>query len=257
MSTENTEADLDAAFNRGFDTDEPAAPQPAEDAPAHSPEAVEPPAESAAEPADELAGLPPKVRELLEQMESLKQAASLVPTLEHRLRSAEGRVAALQKQVPAPTPPAPKKLEAFERVREELPEVAEAMEEYFQSRVPQRAEPETPADDAPAVSVLAEEVPDWEQKVISADFQQWLKAQEPGYRAKVETTNSEAVMLAAITKFDAHKTLQAERQAAAQKAAQTRQARVAGAVVPAGAGRRAPSEMSLEDAFNAGFNSQR
>jgi hypothetical protein len=255
MSTENTEAELDAAFNSGFDDDAPAATQPAAEAPAQSPEAAE--AERAAEEADELAGLPPKVRELLAQMESLKQAASLVPTLEHRLRSAEGRVAALQKQVPAPTPPAPPRLEAFERVREELPEVAEAMEEYFQSRqakvdTEQQAEPaaETP-------SVLAEEAPDWEKTVVSSDFQQWLKSQDQAYRTKVETTNSEAVMLAAITKFDAHRTLQAERQAAAQKAAQTRQARVAGAVVPTGAGRRAPTEMSLEEAFASGFSSQR
>lgn len=256
MSTENTEAELNAAFNSGFDDDAPAATQPAAEAPAPSPEAAE--AEQAADEVDELAGLPPKVRELLAEMESLKQAASLVPTLEHRLRSAEGRVAALQKQVPAPTPPAPPRLEAFERVKEELPEVAEAMEEYFQSRQAPRVESEQqvePAAETP--SVLAEEAPDWERTVVSNDFQQWLKSQDQAYRTKVETTNSEAVMLAAITKFDAYRTLQAERQAAAQKAAQTRQARVAGAVVPAGAGRRAPTEMSLEDAFAAGFNSQR
>lgn len=255
MSTENTETDLEAAFQGGFDDGQPAS-QPAAETPAPSPEAVETPEEAAPDEVDELAGLPPKVRDMLTQLESLKQAASLVPTLEHRLRSAEGRVAALQKQVPAPTPPAPPRLEAVERVRAELPEVVEAMEEYFQSR--QAPKQEQPAEQEPeAPSILAQEVPDWEQKVISTEFQQWIKAQEPAYRAKVESTTSEAVMLAAITKFDAHRQITAERQAAAQKAAQTRQARVAAAVVPNGAGRRAPSEPDLEALFAQGFTSSR
>lgn len=259
MSTENTEAELDAAFASGFDDGQPAE-KPAAETPAPSPEAVEPAAEPAAEAAteevDELAGLPPKVRDMLAQLESLKQAAALVPTLEHRLRSAEGRVAALQKQAPAAPPPEPKRLEAVERVRAELPEVVEAMEEFFQSRQPQKQEQAEPAQPE-APSILAEEAPDWEQKVISLEFQQWISAQDPAYRSKVESTNSEAVMLAAITKFDAHKALQAERQAAAQKAAQTRQARVAAAVTPTGAGRRAPSEPNLEELFAQGFDSSR
>lgn len=255
MSTENTETELEAAFQGGFDDGQPAS-QPAAEPSAPSPEAVEPPESAATDEVDELAGLPPKVRDMLTQLESLKQAASLVPTLEHRLRSAEGRVAALQKQVPAPTPPAPPRLEAVERVRAELPEVVEAMEEFFQSRQPPNQE--QPAEPEPEVpSILAQEVPDWEQKVISTEFQQWIKAQEPAYRAKVESTTSEAVMLAAITKFDAHRQITAERQAAAQKAAQTRQARVAAAVVPNGAGRRAPSEPDLEALFAQGFTSSR
>lgn len=254
MSTENTEADLEAAFQGGFDVGQPAS-QPAAEPSAPSPEAVEPPEAAAPEEVDELAGLPPKVRDMLTQLESLKQAASLVPTLEHRLRSAEGRVAALQKQVPAAPPPAPPRLEAVERVREELPEVIEAMEEYFQSKQTPRQEPAEQEPEAP--SILAQEVPDWEQKVVSTEFQQWIKAQEPAYRAKVESTTSEAVMLAAITKFDAHRQITAERQAAAQKAVQTRQARVAAAVVPNGAGRRAPSEPDLEALFEQGFKTSR
>lgn len=254
MSTENTEVDLEAAFQGGFDDGQPAE-TPAAEPSAHSPEAVETQPETKPEETDELAGLPPKARAMLAELESLKQAAALVPTLEHRLRSAEGRVAALQKQAPAATPPAPQRLEAVERVRSELPEVIEAMEQMLQSRQAPKEEPTQHEPAAP--SVLAEEAPDWEQKVISSDFQQWLAAQEPAYRSKVESTTNEAVMLAAITKFDAHKAVQAERQAAAQKAAQTRQARATAAVVPTGAGRRAPSEPSLEEAFAAGFNSQR
>jgi hypothetical protein len=247
-----------AAFEGGFDEEMPA-DQPAPNESAPSPDtSAETPTEEEAAPVDELANLPPRVRAMLEEFDTLKQAAAAFPQLEHRLRSAEGRVAALQKPAPAATPPAPQRMEAVERVRRELPEVVEAMEEFFQSRQPQEPAPpaqqQTPADIP--TPVLSEEVPDWEQKVISPEFTEWMRTQPPEYRAKVEATTSEAVLLAAITKFDVHQSTRVERESAAAKVAQTRQSRAAAAAVPQGSGRRAPSpSASLQDEFEAGFRS--
>lgn len=251
-STEDDAAAL-AAFNRGLHRN---MPQPSEAA-AESVAPSDAAAESATvnDGADELAGLSPAVRAKLDEYDSLRAAAAQIPTLEHKWRSEQGRVAALQaelRQAHAAPPPEPKRMEAFERVKAELPEVADAMEEYFQSRQPQKVEAQPDAE-AP-LSILGEEAPDWEQTVTGMPFQQWIATQDPAYREKVNKTNSEAVMLAAITKFQAHQQITAERSAAAQKAAQTRQARVSAAVVPLGAGRREPSSAKTpEDWFQEGL----
>ncbi|MDP3139778.1 MAG: hypothetical protein Q8N17_26010 [Burkholderiaceae bacterium] len=264
MTTEVTEADLDAAFESGASnvtTPEPETPASSPAAPegaagdnddaAQAPEKAED---------DELAGLPPKVRAMLEEFQTIKQAAAQIPDLQHKLRSAEGRVAALQKALPAPTPPAPPRLEKVERVRAELPEVVEAMEEYFAEHNKQAtpaAPTDTPATDLP---VLSEAEPDWEQVVGGADFAKWLDTQGGEYAQRVKTTTSESVMLAAVTRFKTWQEFsQADQQRVTANAARvtaTRQARAAAAAVPSGAGRRAPTPPStLDDEFEAGFRS--
>lgn len=269
MDPENDEftAEELAAFEGGFNDGTPA-PAPAADAPAPGPGEVEAPAggeqaaDGTAAPEDDLAGLPPRVRAMLEQFETLKQAAESVPTLEHRLRSAEGRVAALQKQVPAPPPPAPPKLEAVERIRRELPEVVDAMEEFFQSKQTPAA-PAPAADDAPA-TLLNEAAPGWEQKVASPEFDAWVSRQTADYQNTVRSTTSEAEMLRAITRFEAEQELAAQRQAllrdqqaAAARLNTTRTNRAQAAVVPSGAARRAPSTQSDEALFEAAFHTGR
>lgn len=236
-----------AAFHRGLNRERP---QPSEAAA----EIVEDRA-VAAEPAeaktedDELAALSPALRARFDELDALKAAAAQVPMLEQKWRSAEGRVAALKQQVP---PPAPPKMEQYERVQQELPEVADAIREFYESRQPQKVEIQDDPEAPP--SILTQEAPDWEQKVIGMPFQQWIAAQDPSYRQKVENTRSEAVMLAAITLFDADTKHNTERLAVAQKAAQTRQARVAAAVVPMGSGRREPTTgRTAEDAFQDGL----
>jgi hypothetical protein len=262
MSTENTETDLNAAFEGGFENArQPEAEKPApvvEEAAPASTETVEAkPAETVQEePVDELAGLPPKAKAMLAEFEALKANLSLIPGLEKRLRGAEGRLGDLNSRVTAAPPPPPPRLEMVERVRSELPEVIEAMEEMLQSRAP-KDEPKAEPVQAAAPSILDEEVPDWQAKVISPEFQTWLQAQDAAYRQKVQSTNSEAVMLTAITRFDVQKTAAATQQAAAAKVAQTRNSRVAAAVVPQGAGRRAPTLPTEEDYFAQGFASQR
>lgn len=256
MSTETTtEADLDAAFDSGFDNEQPEQTAPAAEAAAPAspaePEATtkEPSAEE-----DELAGLPPKVREMLAEIPKLQQAAALIPTLEHKLRSAEGRVAAMQKALPAPPPPAPPKLEKVERVRAELPEVIEAIEEFVGHHVKAATPAQPAAADSADTPILAEAFPQWEQTVAGEDFAKWLDTEGADYAAKVKTTTSEAVMLEALTRYDVAKKYAARAAAEAQRVAQTRQNRTAAAAVPQGAGRRAPTPAStLDDAFEAGF----
>ena len=260
MSTETTtEAELDAAFDGGFENEQPENTTPAADAAAPaSPAANEATTDKPSDEVDELAGLPPKVRAMLDEFQQVKQAAALVPTLEHKLRSAEGRVAALQKAMPAPPPPAPPKLEKVERVRAELPEVIEALEEFVGHHVKSQQQAERPAATTTETPILAEAFPAWEQTVAGDDFAKWLDTEGADYATKVKTTASEAVMLEALTRYDVAKkyaSRQAEQaSAAATRVAQTRQSRATAAAVPAGAGRRAPTPAStLDDAFEAGF----
>lgn len=255
MPTETTEADLDAAFDGGFENEQPEQTAPAADAAAPaSPAAPEATTTDANAEADELAGLPTKVREMLAEFQQIKQTAAMVPELQHKLRSTEGRVAALQKAMPAPPPPAPPKLEKVERVRAELPEVIDAIEEYVTSHVKTQQPAEKPATDSTDTPILAEAFPQWEQTVAGEDFAKWLETEEAGYATKVKATTSEAVMLEALTRYDVAKKYAARAATEAQRVAQTRQSRATAAAVPAGAGRRAPTPAStLDDAFEAGF----
>ena len=258
MSTETIEQDHEAAFMAGYKGD----PQPA--LPAEEEAAPAPQGEAAAnadvlDEVDEYAGLSPKVREQLQQLDSLRQAASMIPTLEHRLRSAEGRVAAMQKSLPAPTPPAPPRMEKVETLRDYWPDVVEAMEEMLHSKTQPKAEEPVSAsqDDELPTPLLDAEMPDWGPKLAGPQFQTWLATQGPDYQTKVKMADSEGVVLAALTKFDAHQDLARARADAARKAVDTRTARATAAIAPATAGRREPATATLEDAFTQGFNTQR
>ncbi len=256
MPTETTpEAELDAAFDGGFENEQPEQTAPAADAAAPaSPAATEAATNQPSAEEDELAGLPPKVREMLAEFQQIKQAAALVPELQHQLRSTVGRVASLQKALPAPPPPAPPKLEKVERVRAELPEVIEALEEYIGHHVKAASPAEPAAADSTETPILAEAFPQWEQTVASDDFAKWLDTEGGEYATKVKATTSEAVMLEALTRYDVAKKYAAKAATEAQRVAQTRQSRAAAAAVPQGAGRRAPTPATtLDDAFEAGF----
>lgn len=260
MPKDTTEAELDAAFDGGFDDAQPEETPAADDAAPDSPASPEAPqTDTAAE--DELAGLPPKVRAMLDEFQQIKQAVQAVPGLEQRLRKTEGRIGDLNTRLPAPPPPAPPKLEKVERVRAELPEVIEALEEYVGNHVKsqQPAQPQ-PAADSTETPILAEAFPKWEETVAGDDFAKWLDAEGAEYANRVKSTTSEAVMLQALTRYDEAKKYAsrqtAEAAAAAQRVAQTRQSRATAAAVPAGAGRRAPTPSStLDDAFAEGFSS--
>lgn len=270
---ESTETiDTSAAFAAGFEDDQPAAIE----RPASTEARDESPADASAAdtnaatttPAaeeDEFAGLSPKARALLQEVERLRTAAAAVPQLEHRLRQAEGRLGDLNGRIPKPPPPAPPKLERFERLREELPEVADGLEEYLQHHMPKKADPEpTPqasSDDIPT-PVLDAEFPDWGQTISSNEFKSWLASQPAEYQTKVQSTDSEAVFIGALAKFktasEAARVAAAEaaaRAAAAGQVNQVRNARATRAAVPATGARRAPSTSDpIADAFASGFN---
>jgi hypothetical protein len=268
MSTETADTDLDAAFEAGYDAE-----APEQDAPAPTAAAPASPAADATTPEttqgdkapedDELAGLPPKVRAMLAEFESIKQAAALVPTLEHKLRSAEGRVAALQKAMPAPPPPAPPRLDKVERVRAELPEVVEAIEEYAQHLLKPAGKPSedstaaTPQPDADDPALVLDKVaPDWRATAAQPAFEAWLKDQGADYHARIAQTTNPADMLDAVTKFKVHANATQRQNEDAARLARTRQTRAAAAAVPSGAGRRSPTPPStLDDEFEAGFRS--
>jgi hypothetical protein len=258
MPTETTtEAQLDAAFDGGFEDEQPENTTPAADAAApNSPAAPEATQTDTSAEEDELASLSPRLRAMFDDVQQLKQAAQAVPGLEQRLRKTEGRIGDLNTRLPAPPPPAPPKLEKVERVRAELPEVVEAFEEYVADKLKSQ-QPVQPAADT-ETPLLAETFPQWEQTVAGDDFAKWLDTEGGDYATKVKTTTSEAVMLEALTRYDVAKKYAgrqaADATAAAQRVAQTRQSRAAAAAVPAGAGRRAPTPAStLDDAFEAGF----
>lgn len=255
MPTETTtEAQLDAAFDGGFEDEQPENTTPAADAAApNSPAAPEATTTDTSAEEDELAGLPPKVRAMLDEFQQLKQAAQAVHGLEQRLRKTEGRLGDLNTRLPASPPPAPPKLEKVERVRAELPEVVEAFEEYVADKLKSQQPVQQPAADT-ETPLLAETFPQWEQTVAGDDFAKWLDTEGGDYATKVKTTTSEAVMLEALTRYDVAKKYAAKAATEAQRVAQTRQSRAAAAAVPAGAGRRAPTPAStLDDAFEAGF----
>jgi hypothetical protein len=200
--------------------------------------AAQKPSEQA--PADPYAELPEAVRNALAADRQL---------VEQRVRSAEGRVAALQRelaqrpQAPAPQaePPRRTKLDAL---REELPEVVEAIEEARGQVVDADAMRQQMRAEAMATvqeELLEDKHPDWAQKLTGQSFQSWLQTQPADYQAKVRGTERAAVMSAALTTFD-----QAQASAAAKQGVQAqRNKRIAAAVTPNGT-RRVPDK-SLDD----------
>ncbi len=262
MSTEvsaQTEAELDALFESAGASDD-AAPQPAAPSKAAAAEAVtatEPtkePAEAKPAEEDELAGLPPKVRAMLDEFQTLKAATAALPQLANRLAKAEGRLGDLNGRMKTATPPpAPPKMEKMDRIRAELPEVAEAMEEFFAAKSqPVEQQPTQPevdpyaADDSVATRELDTERPTWRTDLHATDYQLWLASQDQAYQKKVRSTEAEGVILASLERFDEFKKFKA------QTLTQTRNVRAASAVVPAGAGRRAPQPpQTLDEIFEA------
>lgn len=220
------------------DTPNEFAPEP------EQPTDSEPAAEKTAEPEQEpekpaepdpYAGLPEPVR----------NALAAIPQFEQRMRSAEGRVAALQRelaqrpQAPAPQPEAPKPT-ALDAIRAELPEVVAAIEEARGQAIDTAALREQIK--AEAIAALQEEQlndarPNWATEVISPEFQAWLGAQPVDYAQKVKNTDKARVLTDALTKFDAARAASQQKQAVQD----ARQRRMTAAVTPASA-RRAPSK---------------
>lgn len=218
------------------DADAPAAPAPDGEEAAPAPAPADPEPTTPEVPADPYAGLPEPVRKALES----------VQTLEQRVRSAEGRVAAIQREkaqasAPAPAAEAPKP-KAIDAIREELPEVAAAIEEAAGQRIDpdalrQQLKAETLAE--LQEELLNDQRANWAAEVTSKEFQAWLATQPDA--EQVRSTGKATVLLKALARYD--EATAAER--ARQDTQATRQRRVAAAVTPASASRK--PAVSTED----------
>lgn len=271
------QAAFNAAFEnaqKGMQPDLPPAPEPKapearteEDQPAAAAPVAAPAEAAAPAAADPYADLPAPVRELIAEFGTVK----------HELKTVAGRNAALQREldklrntaaapVAAPAPAVPRAKR--DQVAQELPEVAEALDEvreYVDQMVKAKtteqqppAAPQGEADD-PEIAVLNEERSTWAQDIQSTEFQLWLGRQPADYQNRVRTTTRAAVLVGALSKFDQFRSVVDTRMQAAAEAARKRQDRAAAAVTPQGSGARgAPNTAMTEDeAFAAAFNSVR
>jgi len=230
---------------------------PAKDEP--QPEAVQ---QDETKDVDPFADLPQVVKARLAQL----------PQFEHQLRSERGRREALERklrELEAATPKEKPKSERIEKIRSELPEVADALEEIASRHVeppaaepvkeePQRSQEELDRDLLDANPLLTAEHPNWLETVRTADFNVWLGNQPPAYRQRLQQTDSEHDLARAMVHYStyqqaaAQRVAEAQQRAAAAKVTQTRQARVQEAVTPKGAGaRRDPAQSTELDAFLA------
>lgn len=181
------------------------------------------PAEEPA-PADPLAGLPEEVKAALGKISQLEQANA---QLLHHVKTAEGRVAAMQREFAqaraaqqsvapqdAPTQgqmsAAAKNPEKWEQLKQDFPEWAGAMEEYVAAKLGS-VKPAAPGLDPQAVAAYVQQqvsqtkaemartieeariegkYDDWKNTVNSTDFVQWFTVQSPEVQALANSTSA-------------------------------------------------------------------
>lgn len=271
--TQETTSDFTAAFDA--EDNEPTPRVTAPEAPQEPEQPAAEPAPAAPEPKpeedDPFASLPPKVREILAE----------VPTLSHRLKSSEGRVAALQRDLaaareelskakaPATPEPAAPRVEEIDALRGELPDVAKALDRVMQMATPKPAQPEAaPARDEPKqpeadpldaeISLLESDQgykqPKWREKMNSADYQLFLSLLPRDDRDKALSSSKAAEVASTLAKFDAY--MARRTPAPAPTPAAPTQDRIASAAQPQGRARRAPVAPDPSDAFLQAFNDE-
>ena len=276
MSDANTH-DEDAEFEAGFSSiltdqartdpsDRPAA-NAEQDPPAEAQGAEDKQADNGSEPAeDPFASLHPEVRARLEavnrlamELETARRQLGQIPALQSRI----DKLAASVPREPAP----PQRLEKVEKLRGELPEIADALDEIVstlntareaapapQQETLQRVEPADTADMDEVMTTLDEARADWRQTLLSTEFQRWLAGQPESRRTEVTTTKKPAVILRALKDYDTAKPAPTNPQATAART--TRMASAAQAT--SGAARRGGRTVTDDDAeFEAGFRSVR
>jgi len=202
-----------------LDADDQSANQQMATAPEEPPLEDEPVAEEAApseEPEDPLASLPEAVRAKLAQIDELATANA---QLLHHVKTAEGRVAAMQREfqqarmaqqqvAPQEAPSqgqianAAKNPEKWEQLKEDFPEWAGAMEEYVASKLGS-VQPQQGFDPQQVAAFVQQQVDqtkaemrqaieearvdgkyeNWKDTVNTLEFTQWFTVQPPDVRA--------------------------------------------------------------------------
>ena len=220
---------------------------------------------------DPFKDLHPKVRDMLAEVPTLKRNYD---ALQGRLAPTQRKLAELEREnaeLKARTAAAPAPANAaVDRVRGELPEVAEAIESAVQEALGKLAQQEPrrdqsadhAADDATVESAEAKALgakhADWREVMPSTDYRLWVASKGTDYQNEMMSTNDPEKVSVSISEFKAHKKRAegATRQALDDNA--RRNNRTAGAVAPTG-GRSAPpgdrSQMSEHDAMIEAFNS--
>lgn len=277
--TTTTEQDEDLAFEQGFTdthsepaaepkpaTEQAEAEPPATDTPATAaPAAVDKPVEKPEPVEDPFASLPPAVRDLLARVPALEarleqttRVANMVPALQSRLDKLNSQPAATTDPVPAKS-----RFAKVEALRQELPEIADALDEIVNDRHPAPAEPAQRPQPAPVVAeptaqedALSSVRPTWADDLVSSDFQLWLARQPQEFRAQVQNTSKAGDILTALGRFDAFR----QQTTSTQQLSQKRTTRMAAAVTPQGDGRRQRQAAPDDDedaAMAAAFNKAR
>lgn len=226
-------------------------------------QAVDTAAEQSEAEIDPFASLPKAVRDLLATIpamraehDQLRRMANMLPALQSRLDKMSQPAPATE----SPSVPAKSRFAKVEALRNELPEIADALDEIANDRHPAPAatqpEPRQQAPDqqqaTPAERTLSIARPNWADDLMSTDFQLWLTRQPRDFQAQVQQTSEPGDMLAALSRFDASKSTPTP----SQQLNQTRTSRMAAAVTPQGDSRRTPSRQVPEDEEEAAFTAR-
>lgn len=221
---------------------------------------------AAAEPApavDPFAGLPQAVRDLLgtipkmqTELDGLRRTAGMVPALQSRIDKLSAQ--------PVEKPAAPK-FSKVEALRDELPDIADALDEIaahlptIQTRTdePQPVETtSTPEPKDPSLELLDDVRPTWAEDLFSTDCTLWMQTLPPARQQEIKSTSKPSVILKALGEFDAYR----QSQTSAARTQELRRQRITSGVQPRGDGRsvRGAAVEDDEDAdMEAGFYGRR
>lgn len=230
---------------------------------------------------DPFRDLNPKVRDMLAEIPDLKRdlesmKGRVAPT-QQKLAKLERENERLQRELQArgttpaaATTAAPSDLEA--KVRGELPEVADLIEERIQAglkglaRTPAAADDDDPGtstettttiDDDPAIKSLKKVHPDWDKTMTSTDYRLWVSARGADYQREINNSDDPAVVASSLTEFKAHRQRMTETTTReASSTATRRQNRTERGVEPGSHRAPAGSDQKTEhDAFVEAYNS--
>lgn len=265
---------------------------------ASEPSAAAPQPKPAAKPAPAASAAAPEYVQLTkEQFERLNAAADRIAGYDQQFSKAFGTIGDVQKlvrQLQAQTPRGLKveiPKDAFAGLAKDFPELAEHVRAGLDATLKgitgtstemTRPDPEevsrivSERTRAVQLEALDEEYPDWRTIVGAVQegqapdpnnpFRKWLATKDAAYQARINGTQSAAVITRAIAAFQKDTANPAPqtspgRPAAAPRidpkaqAAQARQARLRQAIQPRGDGAQPPARNSDEDEFEAGFKS--
>lgn len=211
----------------------------------------------------------------------MRAAAAKTESYDQQLSRAFGTIGNLQKIVNEVKAQTPRDLgvkmpaEAFVKMAKDFPELAELSREEFQAALAGLKGPgNTEADEAVIKRILAEHTsareiealedvhPDWRDIVGAVDvtkeqpnpdnpFRKWLATKDATYQARVNNTESAAVIARAIRSFQTE--TKATSKPTEKPRDDARADRIRAAVQPKGDGGGPAATNSREDAFAAGF----